>query len=195
MEHPISRRGILGAGAAGIMSFPAIAALPVTPRNELGPFYRRGAPSDAKLRHSSDPGLPLDLAGRVLNTSGEPLAGATIELWHADHGGRYDVDGNRFRAKLITGADGSYRVSTVMPGHYPDRVCQHVHFIVTARQHTTLVTQLYFASDPVFDGDPQANFERDPFIGNPALIRPVSLIESGASTTARCHFDLVLATA
>lgn len=195
MKHPISRRTVLTAGAAGLVAVPAAAALPVTPRNELGPFYRRGAPSDANLRHSGDAGLPLDLGGKVLTTSGEPVAGAVIELWHADHSGRYDVDGDRFRAQLITGADGSYGVSTVMPGHYPDRVCQHIHFIVKAPKHTTLVTQLYFASDPVFDGDPQANFRRDPLIGDPALIRPVSLVESGSSLMAKCHFDLVLGTA
>jgi protocatechuate 3,4-dioxygenase beta subunit len=120
------------------------------------------------------------------------VPGAVVELWHADHQGHYDVEGNRFRAKLIAGADGSYHVSTVMPGHYPDRVCQHVHFLVKASEHPTLVTQLYFASDPVFDGDPQANFGRDPLLGNPALIRPVTITEAGSSSVANCHFDLVL---
>ncbi len=193
MKHPISRRAVIGAGAAGFVSFPALASLSPTPRNELGPFYRRGAPSDVNLRHAADPGLPLELDGRVLTTSGEPVGGAIVELWHADHNGHYDVDGYRFRAKLITEADGSYHVSTVMPGHYPDRVCQHVHFLVRAPNHSPLVTQLYFASDPVFEGDPQANFRRDPLIGDPALIRPVSLVESGSSSLAKCHFDLVLA--
>jgi protocatechuate 3,4-dioxygenase beta subunit len=139
--------------------------------------------------------LPLDLSGKVLTTGGDPLPGAVIELWHADHGGHYDVEGFRFRAKLVAAADGSYRVSTVMPGHYPDRVCQHVHFLVKAPNHAPLVTQLYFASDPVFDGDPQANFKRDPLIGNPALIRPVALVESGSSSVAKCNFDLVLSPA
>jgi protocatechuate 3,4-dioxygenase beta subunit len=116
-----------------------------------------------------------------------------VELWHADHAGHYDVDGNHFRAQLIAGADGSYAVSTIMPGHYPDRVCQHVHFVVRAPEHAPLVTQLYFASDPVFDGDPRANFSRDPLIGDPALIRPVTIVESGSSSMAKCQFDLVLA--
>lgn len=194
MGERFTRRSILGAGAVAVAAQAASAsALPVTPRNELGPFYRRNAPNDPVLRHGSDPGLPLDLKGRVLDPDGNPLAGASIELWHANHAGHYDVDGNRFRAKLTAGPDGSYRVSTVMPGHYPSRVCQHIHFLVEAEGHQTLVTQLYFASDPVFDGDPAANYVREPLLGNPALIRPVALKESGAETVAQCTFDVVLA--
>jgi protocatechuate 3,4-dioxygenase beta subunit len=166
--------------------------LPVTPRNELGPFYRRGVPHEALLRRAGDEGLPLTIAGTVFTAGGDRLPGARIELWHADHHGRYDVAGDRFRADIPTSADGAWRIETVMPGHYPDRVCQHVHFLVRAAGYRPLVTQLYFATDPVFEGDVARNFARDPLIGDPALVRPVALRESGAGAVAECRFDIVV---
>lgn len=194
MAEHVSRRSVLGSGAMALLATPGIAAaLPVTPRNEMGPFYRRGAPNQPNLRRAGEPGLPLELSGRVLTTDSQPIANASIELWHADHGGHYDIAGNHFRAKLLTASDGAYRVSTIMPGHYPDRVCQHIHFLVSADGHETLVTQLYFASDPVFEGDPATNYPREPLIGDPSLIRPVVLKEAGAASLAECRFDLGLA--
>jgi protocatechuate 3,4-dioxygenase beta subunit len=193
MGARFTRRSILEGTAAVMAGRAATAnALPLTPRNELGPFYRRNAPNETVLWHPADPGLPLEVHGRVLDGDGKLLSGASVEIWQADHAGHYDVDGNRYRAKLTTGPDGTYRVTTVMPGHYPGRVCQHIHFLVKAEGHTALVTQLYFASDPVFDGDPAANFSRDPLLGDPALIRPVTLRETVRSTIAQCSFDLVL---
>lgn len=103
------------------------------------------------LRMKTDAGMPLAVAGRIIDTRGEGVPDATVEIWHADHGGHYDIAGYRFRAKLPLGAEARYQFDTVMPGHYPDRVCQHVHYLVTAPGHKPLITQLYFATDPVFD--------------------------------------------
>ena len=36
--------------------------------------------------------------------------------------------------------------------------------MVTAPGHKPLITQLYFATDPVFDGDPGRNFSKDPLV-------------------------------
>src|SRR3954467_9927021 len=46
------------------------AQLPKRPTawNELGPFYRRGAPNQSQLRRPGDVGLPLRVTGRVLST-------------------------------------------------------------------------------------------------------------------------------
>src|SRR5580700_623606 len=76
---------------------------------------------------------------------------------------------------LMSTSRGAYSFESVIPGHYPDRICQHTHYLVTAPGHKTLVTELYFATDPVFDGDPQKNYSRDPVIETPELIRPVVL--------------------
>ena len=165
-----------------------------TPPNTLGPFYKRLAPTTGTLRAPGDPGLPLSISGQVLDTRGDVLPDATIEIWQADHSGYYDIDGYRYRGKLPVDASGQYRFETVMPGHYPDRsrVCQHVHYLVTAPGHKTLVTQLYFATDPAFEGDPQKNFSRDPVIRTPELIRPVLLTGDPEAIHAAVRFELCL---
>jgi protocatechuate 3,4-dioxygenase beta subunit len=168
------------------------AARAVTPRNALGPFYKKKAPSNALLRTAGDPGLALSLSGRVWGARGEALPGALVELWHTDHLGHYDLDGFRYRSALSADAEGKYAVETVMPGHYPDRVCQHVHHLVSAPGHEPLVTQLYFATDPVFEGDPDHNFGRDPLVESRELIRPVVLTGDPKAITAAVQFELVL---
>ena len=120
------------------------------------------------------------------------LPDATIEVWQANHFGSYDTEGYRYRAKLPLDSSGSYKFDSVMPGHYPDRVCQHIHYLVAAPGHKTLVTELYFATDPVFEGDPQKNFARDPQIQTPELIRPVLLVGEPEALHAAVRFELCL---
>lgn len=167
----------------------------LTPTNELGPFYKKRAPQHADLREPHDPGLPLAVSGGVYNTKGQILHEATIEIWHADHLGHYDLEGYRHRALLRPDAKGHYAFDSVMPGHYPDRVCQHIHYLVRAPGHAPLITQLYFATDPVFDGDPAKNFTRDPLIHTAELVRPVMLTGDPKDVRAAVTFELVLATA
>src|SRR5690349_15271867 len=63
------------------------AGLKPTPRNEVGPFYKKHAPLRTLLRAPEDVGMPLSISGRVFNTRGELLRDAVIEVWHADHFG------------------------------------------------------------------------------------------------------------
>jgi protocatechuate 3,4-dioxygenase beta subunit len=162
-----------------------------TPSDQLGPFYKRGAPNVATLCRASDPGLPLAVSGTVYSTRGEALPGAKIEIWHAGHLGHYDLTGYRYRGTLITGAEGPYAFQSVLPGHYPARRCQHIHFLVNAPGHRPLVTQMYFGSDSVFKGDPAKNPNTDdcPSI---ELVRPIMLLGYPEAMTARATFDLVV---
>lgn len=163
-----------------------------TPWGELGPFYKRKAPGDPHLRRAGDPGLPIAVSGAVFNTRGEALLGATIEIWQADHHGLYDLDGYRFRAMLASDAAGKYAFDSIMPGHYPARVCQHIHYVVKAPGHKPLTTQLYFATDPAFEGDPARNYGRDPLILSPEVVRPVTLVGDPKEITAAVNFEIVL---
>ena len=79
-----------------------------------------------------------------------------------------------------------------MPGHYPDRVCQHIHYLATAPGHKTLVTQLYFATDPVFEGDPDKNFSKDPLVQSRELVRPVTIGGDPKAMYAAVAFELCL---
>ncbi len=163
-----------------------------TPANALGPFYKRNALSKTNLRATGDPGLPLKLSGNVYSEKGFTLPNATLEIWQTNANGIYDLQGYRYRTKLTANLEGSYNLESVMPGHYPARVCQHVHYLVHAEGHKPLVTELYFATDPVFEGDPNKNFHRDPVITSRELIKPVTISGEPDSITANVNFNLVL---
>jgi protocatechuate 3,4-dioxygenase beta subunit len=209
MERRLSRRdALLRSAAAGALrvapwlglseAVSAIeaqevgAASKATQWNEIGPFYKRLAPNQPQMRTANDAGLPLTVSGTVISTRGDALARAKIEIWQADHHGLYDLEGYRFRAALESDVKGNYGFDTVMPGHYPARVCQHIHYLVTAPGHKPLITQLYFATDPVFEGDPEHNYARDPLVLSRDLVRPVLLTGDPQAIEAKVRFELVL---
>jgi len=165
-----------------------------TPPNPLGPFYKRLTPMQNSLRAPDDAGMPLTLSGQVFDTRGDLVPGATIEIWQTNHQGYYDLDGYRYRGKVQADKSAAYSFESVVPGHYPDksRLCQHVHYVVMAPGYKALVTQLYFATDPVFEGDPQKNYARDPLIQTPELIRPVMLTGDPNEMHAKVRFELCL---
>jgi protocatechuate 3,4-dioxygenase beta subunit len=163
-----------------------------TPRNEIGPFYKRLAPEIGNLRRANDPGLPLGVSGRVFSTRGDALPAAKVEVWQADHLGLYDLDGYHYRATLTADSSGAYSFDSIMPGHYPARVCQHIHYVVTAGGHKPLITQLYFATDPVFEGDPDRNYSRDPLVLSRDLVRPVTLSGDPKEIQAHVNLELVM---
>ena len=163
-----------------------------TPGCEIGPFYKRLAPHASSLRGEHDAGMPLAVAGGVYGVSGEVLENASIEIWQTDFFGHYDNEGYKFRAILQPDSKGNYGFTSVMPGHYPQRVCQHVHYMVRASGYKPLITQLYFATDPVFEGDPDKNFHRDPLITSRELVRPVVIKGDPKEMIAAVNFDVVL---
>jgi protocatechuate 3,4-dioxygenase beta subunit len=163
-----------------------------TPANGLGPFYKTGAPQSDRLSRPGDPGLPLAVSGAVYDTRGNTLPGATLDIWQADAFGKYDATGFHYRGKFLAGQSGAYSFETSMPGHYPERVCQHIHYKVSAPGHKTLVTQLYFATDPVFEGDPERNYSKDPVLESRELIRPVRVFADPESIHAAVQFEITL---
>jgi protocatechuate 3,4-dioxygenase beta subunit len=209
MASPLSRRDLvercLATGALFLAPslplglarplFADEAARAVTPHADLGPFYKRRAPRTSALAPEGAPGVPLTVEGVVLDTRGERLEGAVLELWHASSAGLYDNEGYLYRGIVEAGSKGAYEFRSVLPGHYVGRVCQHVHYKVTAPGHKPLVTQLYFATDPAFDGDPDRNFRKDPLITSRELVRPVSLSGDGIAVRARVRFEICLESA
>lgn len=160
--------------------------------DEIGPFYKRDAPQSVQLRRPGDPGLPVRVSGKVFDTRGNVLSGAKIEIWQANHLGLYDLDGYGYRTTLVADGEGQYDFGSVMPGHYPGRVCQHIHYLVSAPGHKPLTTQLYFATDPVFEGDPEHNYTRDPLIQSSDLVRPVTLTGDPSEIHALVNFEIVV---
>jgi protocatechuate 3,4-dioxygenase beta subunit len=199
MLHRCAASGLL-VGSASLLGSVAelfgqaekATAFAPTPVNEMGPFYRRGAPSRSMLRTPGDLGLPLTVRGTVYDTRGEARPDATVEIWQTNHQGVYDLEGYRYRALLQADPKGGYQIQTVMPGHYPDRVAQHIHYLVKAPGCRPLVTQLYFATDPAFEGDPDHNFQNDPIVLSRELIRPVLLAGDPGTPEAQVTFELHL---
>lgn len=137
----------------------------------LGPFWRRDAPRCAlgdNIARGDTPGVPLAVSGRVLDLQGRPVANAAVDVWQASPTGFYEnQDASQqpmnLRGLFHTDADGCYRFRTVRPAGYPvptDGPCgdllraqrrhpyrpAHVHFMVSAPDYATLVTQV-FADD------------------------------------------------
>ncbi len=181
LENCIVRGGLLAAAPMAATTLFADwaraekRALKPTSTEVLGPFYKKGAPNESAMRIVEEPGMALRVSGSVTDERGEPVAGAHVALWHTDHYGRYDVMGYRYRAELVVGESADYSVDTIMPGHYPTRPAQHIHYLITAPGYKSLITQAYFATDPWFEGDPEKNFGR--IAKNRELVRPVTLFE------------------
>ena len=166
-------------------------SLAPTPSNSLGPFYKKGAPRREKLNEANDPGTPLLVAGRVVNTDGKPLSDAVVEVFHADNSGNYDMEGFRFRGQVLSQPSGEYKFETIVPAGYGGRP-RHIHYVINAPGHRQLITQLYFTDDPFFGGDPEKNFSRDGLVER-ELIRPVTFAEQSNRRLSSVVFDICLA--
>lgn len=165
-----ARRHILAAAGTGAALLPALArasSLRPTPLETLGPFYPVSRPGDQDAdltrvagRDGRALGEVVELSGRVLTADGRPVAGASLDLWQANAAGRYDspLDANPLpldpnfqgSARLTTGADGRWRIVTVLPGAYPigggKFRTRHIHWDVQWR-HGRLPTQSYFPGE------------------------------------------------
>ncbi len=124
-----------GIPLAGAMSGgPSLRQCQPTEEDEMGPFYRPGAP----IRSSVGQGYLL--SGKVLSAADcKPLAAARIELWQAGPNGRYDDD---HRATLFSDRKGGYEFETDFAPPYFTRP-PHIHIRVTAEDFHPLVTQHY----------------------------------------------------
>ena len=143
----------------GTSSRPSLAATPAChdgdeptlPETE-GPYFKPGSPNRGDLREKGIGGRPVELSGLVLTRSCRPVAGALVDLWHADSKGDYDNKGLRLRGHVFTGPDGRYSFRTIMPGLYPGRT-RHYHVKVQAPGRSVLTTQFYFPNEDRNDAD------------------------------------------
>lgn len=145
----------------------------------LGPFYVEGRPTAANGSDISGgvPGKPLFFTGTVVDTDGNPVAGAQVDTWHSDGEGFYDVQQTEklnnklaMRALLTTDENGRFWYRSINPRYYPvptDGPCgeimraaarspmrpAHIHFWFRAEGYEELVTQLFRPDDPYLDSD------------------------------------------
>lgn len=177
-DKQLSRRSflvtgtILGAGSS-IGACASAESIP-TPAQTEGPFYPVAEQDDkdtdltmVKGRSDRASGEVVLVEGRILDTDGNPLANAVVDVWQANAAGRYahERDPNpapldpNFQgwAIMTTDADGRYGFKTVKPGAYPvedgwDRP-PHIHFKVSRRGFKEVTSQMYFEGEPLNDID------------------------------------------
>lgn len=149
-----------------------------TPNTILGPFYVEGAPhyengANICLDHKGEPTL---VRGRVLDIEGNPIAGATLDVWQTNDDGFYDVQQKgeqpeyNLRGVFTSDAEGRYWFQTVKPRFYPipddgpvgkllrslDRHpnrAAHMHFIVTAPGYDQVITHIFTPDCPYLKED------------------------------------------
>ena len=142
----------------------------------LGPFFndRFITPADADLTRRTPQapaaeGEPVEIEGTVYRAQGEPHRDVLVEIWQANHHGKYDHPADRrnlpvdpnFKGfgRLLTKPDGSYRFCTVKPGPVPAArggwQAPHINVSIFAvGLLRRLITRIYFADEPANAEDP-----------------------------------------
>lgn len=148
-----------------------------TSSSVLGPFHVSDAPpmelgADFKRHYE---GEVILVEGVVKDTAGNPIAGASIDIWQTAPNGMYssqdeEQDINSFHGIFTTDENGRYAFTTVRPvcytvpsdgpvgklldatGRHPWRP-SHLHYIVNAEGFRSLVTEVFPDDDPYLDQD------------------------------------------
>jgi catechol 1,2-dioxygenase len=150
-----------------------------TQRAIEGPLYIAGAPLskyETRVDEGDKPrGDIFVMEGRVLDPAGKPVAGAIVDVWHANEHGRYshfDPDQAEYalRRRIETDAQGRYRFRSFLPpgyaippsgptadlfaalGRHGNRPA-HIHFLVSAPGLRLLTTQVNVPGDSFIDDD------------------------------------------
>lgn len=157
-----------------------------TPNTILGPFYVADAPHyplGADICQDGK-GQPMVVLGRVTGLDGEPVAGATLEVWQTNDDGFYDVQQqgiqpeHNLRGVFTSDADGSYWFKSVKPRHYPipddgpvgkllaslgrhPNRAAHLHFIVTAPGYAPVITHIFTPDCPYLSQDTVFGVKRE----------------------------------
>jgi protocatechuate 3,4-dioxygenase, beta subunit len=133
-----------------------------TPRQTEGPFYPDHLPLDTDndlvlVNDSLNPGVGeiTHLSGRILDSRGEPIRNAVVEIWQVDGKGVYLHTGDKrdgrdknFQGfgRFMTASSGEYYFRTVKPVPYPGRT-PHIHFAVKLRGRDKWTTQCYIKGE------------------------------------------------
>lgn len=170
MPHLWTRRKVIGTMALAFYAPGAFAEqLALTPRQTEGPFYPDHLPLDTDNDLlvindgiSTDIGEVTHLSGRLLDSKGDPIRNAVVEIWQVDGMGVYlhsgsDDGGKRdshFQGfgRFLTGSSGEYYFRTIKPIAYPGRT-PHIHFAVKMKGREKWTTQCYVKGEPKNDKD------------------------------------------
>lgn len=142
----------------------------------FGPFYIAGMPyREYGENMALVPGSASLITGHVRDAAGNPVPGATLDVWQTAENGQYsgqDITqphGN-LRGRYRTDELGRYAIRSVVPVSYPiptdgpvGQLLQaagrhpwrpaHLHFMLDAPGHRRLVTHVFNDDDPYIESD------------------------------------------
>jgi catechol 1,2-dioxygenase len=184
----------------------------------LGPFHMVESPKrelgdDINLDRK---GTPCLVSGRVTGPDGEPLAGASVDVWQTNEDGFYDVQqpdiqpAGNLRGLFTADADGRYWFRSVVPryypipddgpvgqllaatGRHPNRPA-HLHFIVAAPGYRPVTTHVFVEDSPYLDSDAVFGVKESLIREVPEVDDPVRAADLGLPNPFRTlTFDLTL---
>jgi protocatechuate 3,4-dioxygenase beta subunit len=178
-----------------------------TPEMTEGPFYPDRLPLDTDNdlivvndALSEATGEITHLGGKILDSRGDPVRNATIEIWQVDsHGSYIHTDGmngdkrdDHFQGygRFLTSSSGEYYFRTIKPVPYPGRT-PHIHVKVRVKGKERLTTQCFVKGHPQNRRDGILNEIRDAKQRESVILDYAPLKGSRAGElTAR--FDIVL---
>ena len=164
----------------------------------LGPFHMvESPPRDLGDDIALDgKGTPCLVSGQVTGPDGEPLAGASVDVWQANEDGFYDVQQpgiqpeRNLRGLFTTDDEGRFWFRSIVPkyypipddgpvgqllaatGRHPNRPA-HLHFIVTAPGYRPVTTHVFVDDSPYLDSDAVFGVKE-------SLVRPVPEVDDPA---------------
>ncbi|MDK8871259.1 intradiol ring-cleavage dioxygenase [Paracoccus sp. SSJ] len=179
-----------------------------TENTVFGPFHVEGAPirEMGECISLDGKGESCLFEGRVLDLDGNPVEGATVDVWSDNADGFYDVQQPDIqpkwnnRGRFVTGPDGRYSFVGIKPvsypipddgpvgqmlgklGRHPYRPA-HMHYLVTAPGCQKLVTHTFVGGDTYLGSDAV-------FGVKDSLIAPYERIDG--DTVWRSPFDFIL---
>ncbi len=174
------------AGSLGLSTLVCLMNNGVTSANLLGPFWRQGAPfveNGGSIVRSPTPGTPLFFTGRVVDTHGNPIAQANVDVWHASTRGLYENQDPtqaewNLRGRFLTDAAGIFRYRSIKPAGYPvpaggptEQLLKvqhrhpfrpaHLHALIYKEGYKTIPTQTYSGDDEMLESDSQFGVTHD----------------------------------
>ena len=181
--------------------------LTLTPKQTQGPFYPDKLPldTDNDLLTINDTITPAVgditwLSGRILDSRGEPISNALVEIWQVDNNGAYlhsrtnnkekrDTNFQGF-GRFLTGSSGEYLFRTLKPVPYPGRT-PHIHFAVKLKGRDKFTTQCYIKGNAGNQRDGVLRGIRDPKQLVSVMV-PFEPLQNSKIGELSAHFDIVM---
>jgi protocatechuate 3,4-dioxygenase beta subunit len=178
-----------------------------------GPIYGHEAvrehDNDLTVQHEGMPlGERIVVQGRVVNENGQGIPDTLIEIWQANAAGRYihkhDKHGGAVldpnfsgAGRTVTGQDGSYSFTTILPGAYPVTGLwntwrpRHIHISLFGPSFASrLVSQIYFEGDPLLKYDTIYNTAPDH--SKAVMVAKFDMANTKSEWALAFHHDIVL---